>query len=116
MRRPRANPGVQAALGFRAHSGWAVVVAVAGAGKTLRVIERRRIELVDPTAAGTVQPYHTVRDWDLTRAETFLEEASRRSCSLASEALENVIDSVKHEGGQLGGYGLLVGSGRLPST
>ena len=40
-----------AALGLRAHSGWAALVAVAGTRGAPAVIDRRRIELADPTIA-----------------------------------------------------------------
>ena len=116
MARSKPKLDVPVAVGFRAHSGWAAVVAVAGPLNAPRVIDRRRIELVDPAIAGSVQPYHFVRDWELGRAESFIEESSRRSRALASAALQRVIERVAEHGFRLVGCGLLLGSGRLPTT
>ena len=46
------------APGFRAHSGWAAMVAVAGTILAPLVIERRRVVIADPSMAGSKQPYH----------------------------------------------------------
>ncbi|HVT60516.1 MAG TPA: hypothetical protein VHR45_19235 [Thermoanaerobaculia bacterium] len=68
----------RAALGLRAHSGWATLVAVAAETRSrtawlrsprsprsvpsppspIVVVERRRIGLADPAIAGSSQPYH----------------------------------------------------------
>jgi hypothetical protein len=56
------------ALGLKSHSGWAALVAIDGAGS---VIERRRIELVEPeNTAWAKQPYHA--------AEKLAAEAARQ--------------------------------------
>src|ERR1019366_7900541 len=46
------------ALGFRVHSGWAVVVAVSGPLTSPTVTERWRIEFAAPEIPGSTQPYH----------------------------------------------------------
>jgi hypothetical protein len=56
----------RAALGFRAHSGWAGVVVVAGP-RSPTVIDRRRIELIGPGIPK--QPYHAAEKLDLKEAE-----------------------------------------------
>jgi hypothetical protein len=48
----------QAALGFRMHSGWGVLVAACGGAESLEVVERRRIEIIDSGVPGGKQPYH----------------------------------------------------------
>jgi len=47
-----------AALGIRAHSGWAVTVVVARTGRGLEVLERRKVIVADPKLPGTKQPFH----------------------------------------------------------
>jgi hypothetical protein len=47
-----------AALGWRAHSGWAVLVAVAGELGEPAAVGRWRVELADAGAGGSPQPYH----------------------------------------------------------
>ena len=48
----------QCAIGIRVHSGWGAVVAVSGEANSLEVIDRRRIEIIDPKTPGAFQPYH----------------------------------------------------------
>jgi hypothetical protein len=47
------------ALGWKARSGWAALVVLAAARGALEVVDRRRVELVDPgDAPWAKQPYH----------------------------------------------------------
>lgn len=46
------------ALGCRVKSGWATAVLLAGPTAAPRVLDRRRIELSDPTVPESRQPYH----------------------------------------------------------
>src|SRR6059036_3705180 len=90
---------VPAAIGLRAHSGWAALVAVAGSPESPVVLDRRRIviglhgawdraisnldspvvldrrriEIADRSIPGSVQPYHAAQELGLGRAEKFLE-------------------------------------------
>jgi hypothetical protein len=72
-------------LGFRVHSGWAVMIAFDGN----EVVERRRIELA---ADGMpVQPYHVAEALAFTEAETLIarcEEITRRLAIAALERLD----------------------------
>ena len=47
---------MRTALGFRAHSGWAALVAIAGTVDAPRVLERRRIAIADPELPSSKQP------------------------------------------------------------
>jgi hypothetical protein len=80
-----------AALGCRSHSGWAVIVAVAGSFAAPLVLERRRVELLDGSLP--VQPYHAAVESGLDLAATAelitrVEElaASRAAAALAEMA------------------------------
>ena len=46
------------ALGFRVKSGFAIAVALRGPASSPSIIARRRVELSDPAAPQTRQPYH----------------------------------------------------------
>src|SRR3989442_6510085 len=48
----------QAALGFRVKSGYATVVLLDGSTSAVRVVDRRRIDLSDPSTPESRQPYH----------------------------------------------------------
>ncbi len=67
-----------AALGFRAHSGWAALVVVAGPPRSPAVIDRRRIELVDPGIPGSKQPYHAAQKLDLKKAEEVVRRCTKQ--------------------------------------
>jgi hypothetical protein len=46
------------AIGFRIKSGYAIAIVLSGPVGSPRVVERRVVELSDPAAAETKQPYH----------------------------------------------------------
>lgn len=48
----------QAALGFRVKSGYATVVLLDGSTAEMRVVDRRKIDLCDPSVPDSRQPYH----------------------------------------------------------
>jgi hypothetical protein len=52
------NTGNGAALGFRIKSGYAIAIVVAGPKKAPSAVARRIVDLSDPKAAETRQPYH----------------------------------------------------------
>jgi hypothetical protein len=115
----------RAALGFRAHSGWAVMVAVAeppslGVPTASMVIERCRIDLVGTeTPARTtapVQPYHVAREYDLERAQQIIESCVEEATRLAQNAVRRAIEGLRTKAWEAVACGILLASGRpLPS-
>lgn len=101
------------AIGMRAHSGWAALVAVAGSPNSPIVLDRRRIEIADRTIPGTIQPYHAAAKMSFPKAEKFVEHCAQSSRSLACEALEKTLARLRAEGHSVIASGLLLGSGRL---
>ena len=67
------NSKKRAAIGIRAHSGWAAVVAVAGDSGEVRVIDRRRIIVVDSDGPRAKQPYHFAENLPLGEAQSHLD-------------------------------------------
>src|SRR5437879_9404520 len=79
----RTSALTHAALGFRAHSGWAALVVVAAPSRSPAVIVRRRIELVDLGIPR--QPYHAAQKLDLKEAEEVVRrKLDRKSTRLNS--------------------------------
>ncbi len=105
-----------AALGFRAHSGWAALVVVAGPPRSPAVIDRRRIELADPGIPGATQPYHAAAELDLKEAEEVVRRCTDGARLLARRALRAVIDDLRGRGHDVVGCGILLGSGRPAAT
>ncbi len=98
------------ALGLRAHSGWAALVAIAGSPGSPKVIERRRIEL---TAPGIVrQPYHAVEGLSLKKADHYIRRCISGTKLLARKAFRSVIKELEGNGYGVVACGVLLASGR----
>ena len=102
----------KAALGLRAHSGWAALVAVAGTRSSIEVVDRRRIELSASKAPGPKQPYHQAEGQKLEKARQIVTRYSEEAGRLASEGFRTVLADLKTRGHSVVGCGLLLASGR----
>jgi len=100
------------ALGLRAHSGWAALVAVAGNRGAIEVVERRRVELSADKTPGPKQPYHEAEGQKLEKARQIVTRYAEEAGRLASEALRAVMANLKRQGHEVVGCGLLLASGR----
>jgi hypothetical protein len=103
---------MRAALGLRAHSGWAAVVAVAGRPDAPVVLEGRRIVIADPAIHGSKQPFHAAEGWPLPKAEEYLKRCTQSTNSLARQAMSAVVAHLQKQGHEVVGCGLLAASGR----
>ena len=101
-----------AALGFRAHSGWAAVVVLGGPASSPVVVDRRRIEIADPKIRGSKQPFHAAEPLDFKDAEKLIQRCTDSTRLLALNAVRAVLDDIQKKGYQVVGCGLLTGSGR----
>jgi len=101
---------MQAALGFRAHSGWAAMVAAAGTLDAPVVLERRRIVLAAPTERF---PYHTAAELPLGEAEALIGRAVETSRALACEAISAAVKALGRLGHQVTDCRVLLGSGKV---
>jgi hypothetical protein len=103
---------MRTALGFRAHSGWAALVAVAGASDAPRILDRRRIITADPEIPGSKQPYHAAAGLPLAQAGTLIDQAIRSSRALALEAITAAIKSLRSRDHDVTACAVLLGSGK----
>ncbi len=115
-RAPEISATTRAALGLRAHSGWAVLVVVAGPPRSPKVIERRRIELADPGTPGSKQPYHAAERLDLKEAAKLVRRCADEAKRLARRAFRAIIHEVRERGHDVVGCGILLASGRPATT
>jgi hypothetical protein len=105
-----------AALGLRAHSGWAALVAVAGTVDSPSVIDRRFIQLCNAKTPGAKQPYHAAEPLAFQDAENLVTRCIEETQKLAREGVRVVIDDLQKQGHHISGCGILLGSGRaLPA-
>ena len=106
----------QAAVGFRIHSGWTAVVAVALDNSEPRVLARQRTHLVETFTYYFRQPYHTAKRMGLEKAGAFVSGVVSEAKRLAEEAIRSLQTSLHKENYELNHCGLLLASGRvLPS-
>lgn len=106
---------VRAAIGFRAHSGWAVLVAVGGTVTAPVVLQRRRIELAGRGISGSVQPYHAAQPMKLEEAKAFLERCAATSRAMARNAVQAAVGELTDQSYQIAGACILLSSGRTTS-
>lgn len=98
------------ALGLKAHSGWAALVALGNDVGELRVTDRRRIELVEEAdAAWAKQPYHAAEDLKPDEARKVVKrgiDAARRN---AVREMKAAIKRASEAGYEIAGCAVLVG-------
>ena len=102
------------ALGLRAHSGWAVLVALAGPLAAPIVVDRKRLALCDGSFPR--QPYHAAENLAAAKAEALVTRSLETAHALAREVLASAVRDRRAAGQNVTGAGLLLGSGRaLPA-
>ena len=106
----------RAALGFRMHSGWGVLVSVTGDPYEEEVIDRRRIAISDPAKPGANQPYHYAAALEFPAGERHLANCQAASEHLALTAIKQVVQELEARDFRIAGAAVLLASGRpLPS-
>ena len=103
---------MNAALGFRAHSGWAAMVAVTGSPRKPLVLDRRRIVTADPGIPGSRQPFHTAGSLDLQQAETLIISCRKKSTLLATDAVTAITAQLAQKGHRVTATAILFAAGR----
>jgi len=102
----------RAAIGFRAHSGWAAMVAVTVSSDTVTVVDRRRIELADPAVHGFPQPYHAAAEGPPANARQTVDACIAASGRLAEAGIRSAIEDLKGRRLKVVACGVGAGSGR----
>jgi hypothetical protein len=100
------------AIGCRAHSGWAALVAIGGSPGSPEVILRRRIVNADPEISGSKQPFHAAEPLEFAEAKEFLKECTASTRRLSRGAFKSVIDELRRKNYEAFACGVVLGSGR----
>jgi hypothetical protein len=96
------------ALGLKAHSGWAALVAAGIAGDEWIVVDRRRIELV--ADARDKQPYHAAEGLESGLARTVVERGVAAAHRVALGEMQAALDREAAKRHEVVACGLLVGN------
>src|SRR5467141_3369275 len=102
----------QAAIGFRVHSGWAVVVAVCVDRGAPIVLARQRVHLVETFSYEFRQPYHTAEKMLAGQGREFIGRVRDDARRLAYRAVRELESRTQEQGVELTRCGLLLASGR----
>src|SRR6267143_5730184 len=106
----------QAALGFRAHSGWTALVAVCVDRGSPAVLARNRVHLVETFTYEFRQPYHTAKKMPPDEGREFISRMQEEARRLAYRAICNLQSDLQKQELKLTRCGLLLASGRpLPN-
>lgn len=109
MKKASRSRRSEAALGFRSHSGWAVLVAVAGSTQEPAVILRRRITLSRRTPR---QPFHAAEGRPHAAAAALVRRATDEARGLAARAVEEAVAELRTQGHEAVAGAVLLAAGR----
>ena len=105
-----------AALGFRAHSGWTALVAVALENDQPQVLMRQRPKLVETFTYEFRQPYHTAQRMPLDEARAFVSRTESGAKRLAEGTIRPIQTDLRKQGYEITCFGLPLASTKpLPS-
>jgi hypothetical protein len=92
-----------ASIGFRAKTGRAIVVAIAGDS----LLFRREISLVHPDVAQTAEPYHEVMELPWPQWAPTVQPFVAAIESVATSALEALVQEIAARGHKVRGVGIV---------
>lgn len=85
------------ALGFKLHTGWAALVALAGEPSKLDIVLRRRVELLPEDESIPRFVYHQAAEMELAAAAKLIQSAKNAAAKAASLAIQSSLKAL--EGG-----------------
>ena len=104
----------QAALGWKLHTGWAVLVAVAGNPSEIQVLFRRRVELLPPDSSITRFVYHQASEMPPRQAKELVNRGMKASQESARLVVRDAVDELLSRGVTVNVSGVLCGSAAPP--
>jgi hypothetical protein len=104
------DSGRTAALGCRAHTGWAALVVVAGGVARPEVVFRGRAELGDPSGRVRRNVYQAARGLEPAEAAPLVEAAGRVAAEQAAAALERTVRDAADRGADVRSCAVVVGA------
>ena len=105
---------VRAALGFRLHTGWAALVAIAQPDK-IEVVLRRRVELLPADGSIPRFMYHTAAEMDdSAEAAALVERAAGAAEKTAVAAVRETVDELRRMKIAVKTAGIPTGSTAVP--
>src|SRR5713226_909350 len=101
---------MRAALGFKTHTGWAAVVAIAGG----EVLAKRRIDLATDFRTGAV--FHAGQELPFAQAQALIASSQLRFEGKAGDAIAAIVEDLRAARCEVIGSGIVAGNPRpLPA-
>jgi len=104
----------RAALGCKLHTGWAMLVALAGQPGELQVLFRGRMELLPRDESVPRFVYHEAAELSLPQATALVNSAREASQKAARLAIKEVLRELDSRGARADVCGVLSGSTPVP--
>jgi hypothetical protein len=104
----------RAALGIKLHTGWAMLVAVAGQPGKIQVLFRGRVELLPLDESVPRFVYHEAAELPLSQASALVKRVREASQKAAQLAIKNVLRDLDSRGATADACGVLSGSTAVP--
>lgn len=82
---------MRVALGLKAHSGWAALVCIGSSRDGLQIVDRRRIELVDPGEIWAKMPYHAAEELKGDAARSLVARGVESAHRVAAREMCDVV-------------------------
>ena len=105
---PRKSNQVEAAFGFKGHSGWAALVVLGARGGDLEMLERSRVELVEEEWAK--QPYHAAVELQPAETRKVVKRGIDAAKRIALHEMRLAVERTRESGFEVRNCGLLVGT------
>jgi hypothetical protein len=92
------HPARDAAIGLRARTNRAIVVALSGSRSNPAALMRAEVVLAAPDVPATVQPYHHVMEMPWAQAVVAVQEAAAAIEAVAVRAVADLVQNLAAEG------------------
>jgi hypothetical protein len=103
-------------LGFKAHSGWAVLVALGFRKDAAEVVDRRRVDLTEPGAEWVKAPYHAAESLKPAEARRMVDRGVVAAHRNTARALRQAVDRLRGAGHVPTACAILTGAPMPPWT
>ena len=102
---------MKVALGMKAHSGWAALIVLGTERGELRVVDRRRMELVDKDdAPWAKQPYHAAEDLSVDEARDLVGRGLASARRIAVREVRTAAERAREAGHEVVACAVLMGN------
>ncbi|MDT4969529.1 MAG: hypothetical protein QOJ64_4266 [Acidobacteriota bacterium] len=98
------------ALGFKAHSGWAALIALSVGRGEPRIVDRRRIDLIEAAdASWAKQPYHAAEELERDEARMVVKRGIEAARRIALREMRLAVKGARAIGDEIVACAVLVG-------